>query len=329
MLQTKKPVVVPNTTDTPNWIPRKDREWRLSYVAAPILIADQVVGFLNVNGTQPGQFGPADAQRMAAFAHHAATAIENAHLYQESRTHADELAATVVQLQELDRLKSEFIQNVSHELRTPLAVIQGYASLLDEGELGNLGPKQREPVTAICRRVQSLCDMVEDITLILGVEANPLEPEPVLFHKLIRIAVRDFQKVTEQARLTLNTEIPDNLPPVSGASVYLRRVIDNLLNNAVKFTPAGGTITVRLRQKDDRLVLHVIDTGIGIPPDQQERIFARFYQVDGSARRRYGGMGLGLALVKEVIDTHGGTIDLESEVGKGSTFTVTLPIAKE
>jgi signal transduction histidine kinase len=329
MMRTGKPIVVPSTADDPNWIPAEDREWRLSYVAAPILVADRVAGFLNVNGIQPGQFGPADAQRMAVFAHHAATALENARLYQESRAHANGLAATVIQLQELDRLKSEFIQNVSHELRTPLAVIQGFASLLNDGELGQLQPRQREPVVAIHRRVQELRDMVEDITLILGVEANPLDLEPVLWSELVRAAVRDFRKVAERAQLTLHADIPPNLPPISGAFKYLRRAVDNLLDNAAKFTPAGGSITVQLRQKGDWFVLQITDTGIGIPLDQQQRIFDRFYQVDGSVRRRYGGMGLGLALAKEVIEAHGGTIGVESEEGKRSTFTVTLPISQE
>jgi adenylate cyclase len=329
MMQTGKPVVVPNTVVDPNWIPAEDQEWRLSYVAAPILIAGQTVGFLNVNGTRPGQFGLTDAQRMAVFAHHAATALENARLYQESRLQADELAATVAKLRELDLLKSEFIQNVSHELRTPLSVIQGYVSLLDAGELGGLQPKQQESVKAIYRRVQALSDMVEDITLIMDVETNPPVLEPVPLNSLVGDAVRDLRLAVEKAQITLRTEIPSNLPFVNGAPTHLRRVIDSLLSNAVKFTPAGGKIVVQLRQESDQIVLRVADTGIGIPPDQQTRIFDRFYQVDGSASRRYEGMGLGLALVKEVIEAHGGTIDVDSVVGKGSIFTVTLPIPGE
>lgn len=329
MMRTGKPVVVPNTAVDPNWVPAKDQEWRLSYVAAPILIADQAVGFLNVNGTRPGQFGPADAQRMEVFAHHAATALENARLYQESRLQADELAATVAKLRELDHLKSEFIQNVSHELRTPLSVVQGYVSLLNAGELGGLQPEQQESVKAIYRRVQALSDMVEDITLIMDVETNPPALEPVPLNSLVGDAVQGFQLAVEQAQITLRTEIPPSLPFVNGSPTHLRRVIDSLLSNAVKFTPAGGKIVVQLRQESDQIVLRVADTGIGIPPDQQARIFDRFYQVDGSASRRYEGMGLGLALVKEVIEAHGGTIDVDSVVGKGSIFTVALPISGE
>ncbi|MCP4541446.1 MAG: GAF domain-containing protein [Chloroflexi bacterium] len=329
MMRTRKPVVVPDTAVDPDWVAAEGQEWRLSYVAAPILIADRTVGFLNVNGTQPGQFSPADAQQMEIFAHHAATALENARMYQESRLHAEELAATVVQLRELDRLKSEFVQNVSHELRTPLSVIQGYTSLLEAGELGELKPKQQESVSAIYRRVQALCDMVEDITLILGVETNPPEPEPVSLNSLVGIVLQDFRLMIGKAQITLRTEISPNLPLTSGSPPHLRRMVDSLLSNAIKFTPAGGAIAVQLRQEGDQIVLRVADTGIGISPDQQACIFDRFYQIDGSASRRYEGMGLGLALAKEVVEIYGGTIGVESVVGKGSIFTVTLPITEE
>jgi signal transduction histidine kinase len=266
---------------------------------------------------------------MKIFAHHAATALENARMYQESRLHAEELAATVTQLRELDRLKSEFVQNVSHELRTPLSVILGYTSLLEAGELGELRSKQKESVSAIYRRVQALCDMVEDITLILGVESSPPEPEMVSLSFLVEIVLEDLRLVIEQAQITLRTEISPNLPFVNCSPTHMQRVIDSLLNNAIKFTPAGGAIAVQLRQEGDQVVLRVADTGIGIPSDQQARIFDRFYQVDGSASRRYEGMGLGLALAKEVVDAYGGTIGVESEEGTGSIFTVTLPIFEE
>jgi signal transduction histidine kinase len=329
MMQTGKPVVVPNTATDPWWVLEEGREWLRSYVAAPIHISGRTVGFLNVNSIHPGQFSPSDARRLELLAHHAATAIQNARLYQQVRRHADELAAAVARLRELDRLKSEFIQNVSHELRTPLAVIQGYAALLEEGELGELQSEQQETVSTICRRVQMLRDMVEDITLILGVESGSLESLPVWVGELVRTAVEGIRPVAEQSKLTLQTTIPPDLPPVCGSPVYLQRTVDNLLNNAVKFTPEEGTIAVRAWQEGNQIVLQVADTGIGIPPDQHGRIFDRFYQVDGSSSRRYGGMGLGLALVKEVVEAHGGTVRIESAKGKGSTFTITLPVSTE
>jgi signal transduction histidine kinase len=251
---------------------------------------------------------------------------------EEIRRQAEELATALAQLQELDRLKSEFMQNVSHELRTPLALIWGYAELLTDGTLGELDPEQRGPIESITWHTRRLIDLVEDIVLILAKETRVPDQEPVALERLVRAAVRDFQLIAEQAQLALRAEIVPDLPPVHGTPAYLRRVLDNLINNAIKFTPAGGSVTVRLWQQEDThqssadIVLQVADSGIGIAADQQAHIFDRFYQIDGSARRKYGGVGLGLALVKEIVEAHNGQVVVDSKEGKGSTFTITLPI---
>jgi hypothetical protein len=186
---------------------------------------------------------------------------------------------------------------------------------------------QEEPVAVIARRSRMLSALVEDITLILGAEMSPSPPEPVPLGELARAAVVDFQISATGAELTLETEIASDLPPVRGTSTHLRRVLDNLLDNAIKFTPSRGTITVQVQQpQEDQVLLEVSDTGIGIPRDQRDRIFERFYQVDGSTKRRYPGTGLGLALVKEIVEIYGGEVRVESEVGEGSTFVVTLPV---
>ncbi len=254
---------------------------------------------------------------------------------EEIRRQAEELAIALAQLQELDRLKSEFMQNISHELRTPLALIWGYAELLTDGTLGELDPEQRGPIESITWHTRRLIDLVEDIVLVLAKETRAPDQEPVALDKLVRAAVRDFQLIAEQAELTLRAEIVPDLPPVYGTPAYLRRVLDNLINNAIKFTPAGGSVTVRLWQQESTLqgnaaiVLQVADSGIGIAPDQQAHIFDRFYQIDGSAKRKYGGVGLGLALVREIIEAHDGQVIVDSQEGKGSTFTITLPLPSQ
>jgi PAS domain S-box-containing protein len=272
---------------------------------------------------------PNEVRLLEGAAHQLELAMENARLFEEARLRADELAAALARQEELDRLKDEFIQNVSHELRTPLALVRGYAEMLDGGKLGEIHPLQRRPVAIIARRARMLSDLVQNITLILKTEARPPEPEPVRVDELTRAAIEDFQIATEQAELALHTEIADHLPPVSGSYAYLRRMLDNLLDNAAKFTPAGGTITVRVRQEGEQVALEVSDTGVGIPADRLERIFERFYQVDGSAKRRYGGVGLGLALVKGIVEAYGGRVTVESQIGGGSTFTVFLPVAAD
>jgi signal transduction histidine kinase len=269
---------------------------------------------------------PDEIRLLEAVARQLELALDNLHLFEEVRLRADELAAALTRLEELDRLKDKFIQNVSHELRSPLAIVHGYVEMLQAGELGELQPEQKKPVAIIARRVRMLSDLVQDITLILEAEVSPPTSEAVRLDELAQVAVEDFQLAAEQAELTLCVEIAPELPPVAGSPNYMRRALDNLLGNAIKFTSAGGTITVRVRRQEEQVLLEVSDTGVGIPPDQLERVFERFYQVDRSIWQRYGGMGLGLALVKETVETYGGHVTVESQVGEGSTFTVMLPI---
>jgi signal transduction histidine kinase len=259
----------------------------------------------------------------------AEAALQRAHdeLEQRVAERTAELARALEKQQELDRLRSEFIRNVSHELRTPLALALGHAKLLEAGVLGELQPEQHESVAVIARRTRLLSKMMDNFAAIIDTETE-LQRRPVDLVELVHRLLTDSQvrATIEQADLTLSVKVAPDVPLVSGDPVQLQRVVDNLLNNAFKFTPAGGRVAVRLRHEEENLALEVADTGIGIPADQSERIFERYYQIDGSTTRRYGGIGLGLALVKEIIKAHGGVVEVKSEVGEGSTFTVTLPI---
>jgi GAF domain-containing protein len=231
---------------------------------------------------------PDEIRLLEGVAHQLELALENVRLLEEARLRADELATALARQEELDRLKDEFIQNVSHELRSPLTLICGYAEMLHTGELGELQPDQQQSVAIITRRAHMLKELVQDIMLILEAGGNPPEAEPVPLDELVLAAVEDFQVVTRQAGLTLQAEIVPHLPPVNGSPMYLRRMLDNLIGNASKFTPEGGTITVRSRQEGQWVALEVSDTGIGMPADKLERVFERFYQVDGSTKRKYG-----------------------------------------
>jgi signal transduction histidine kinase len=275
--------------------------------------------------SEPHFFDPNELRILELLADQAAVPLENARLYAEAQDRAHELAAALAQLRELDRLKDEFIQNVSHELRTPMAIVRGYAELLDSGELGELQPEQRGPVSIIARRTRLLTRMLDDLLAILEVEANHIRGEPVDLAGLVRSLLSEYTTHLESAGLALTTEIDPNLPPISGNSAHLRRMLDNLIGNALKFTPSGGSITVCLQAERQDVLLEVADTGIGIPSDQVDRIFDRFYQVNGATTRRYGGAGLGLALVKEIVEAHGGQVRVSSTLGKGSSFQVVLP----
>jgi PAS domain S-box-containing protein len=299
----------------------------VSLLIVPVMERDEVVGTIGLDAIERRGFSDEEitlAQNVAAAA---GQALETARLYQELQRHTAELARALEKQQELDRLRSEFVRNVSHEVRTPLALVRGHAELLEVGVLGELRPEQQESVVVIARRTRALTKIMDDFAAIVDVETK-LQRRPVDMAELVHEMLTDsqVQAAVERASLTLAVEAVPDLSPMSGDPIQLRRVVDNLLDNALKFTPTGGHVVVRLWQEGENLVLKVSDTGIGIPRDQLERVFERFYQIDGSTTRRYGGTGLGLALVKEIVQAHRGQVTVQSTIGQGSTFTVTLPI---
>ncbi len=294
-------------------------------LCVPLKIGERIIGVINAESRRENAYTPNDERLLLTFAHQLTTAIEKLRLFTQVQERATELAAALERLQELDQLKNVFIQNTSHELRTPLAIIRGYVDLLQSGDLGALNPPQTESINIIARRTVMLSTMVEDLTVILETEAQRLQRVPVDLVPLIKTALEDFRIVAAQARLTLNADIVAETAIILGDSLKLRRVLDNLIGNALKFTEAGGAITVRLWADEASVFVEVADTGIGIPADKTDRIFERFYQVDGSLKRRYGGTGLGLALVKEIVEAHGGQVSVHSVLGQGSTFRITVP----
>lgn len=299
-------------------------------VCVPLVWKGDVRGTLQVSGrTGSPAFSPPDVMAVSLLAAQAAIAIENARLYDAARQRARDLAAALNQQQDIDRRQAEFIQNVSHELRTPLTLIHGYTQMLSDGDLGELREEQRGPMAIIGRQVGTLQALVEDIMLIFQVEVQPLKMLSLSLPDLVQAALADFQGLATQSGLVFQAEIEQDVPPVSGDPRHLRKVIDNLLSNACKFTPAGGRVTVRTYRDGGGVCGQVADSGIGIPSGDLDRIFQRFYQVDGSMRRPYGGTGLGLALVHDIVTKHGGWVRAESEgiAGQGSTFTFWLPAA--
>ncbi len=298
-----------------------------SEAAIPLLVGDLVIGVLDVQSKWGSTFTPEMVKLLITLADQIAIGVHNAQLYTRQRQMAEHLSRANARLQALDEAKNLFIQNVSHELRTPLALIRGYAEALESGMLGSLEKEQRQPVEVIARRTRMMTNLVEDITSLLEVEAQVAPRSPVSLSVLTQEVLEDFETLAQRKHLTLRAKVPSDLPRVMGREHNLRKVLDNLVGNALKFTPEGGAVMVQVFGENGYVKLQVSDTGIGIPPDKQAYVFERFYQVDGSIRRRYGGSGLGLALVKEIVEAHGGEVTLESELGQGSTFTVALPTA--
>lgn len=229
----------------------------------------------------------------------------------------------ITYLKELDRIKSEFVSIVSHDVRTPLTTIRGYVSLLPR--VGPLNPRQQEFVEKVERAMQTIVELLNNLLDLSRLESGyALSMETCSLTGILNEAVQIIRPQAEGKQHTLILELPADLPPIQGDPRRLEQVFLNLLSNAVKYTPPGGRITVRAREQEGYIAVQVSDTGVGIPPADLPHIFSKFYRVrrEGEAAE---GTGLGLAIVKSIVERHGGRVWAESEVGKGSTFTVLLP----
>jgi GAF domain-containing protein len=318
---------VPDACQDPTFIPF-DLDVR-SLLVVPMISKDKVIGTLCIADDKLDAFSPDDGRLLTIAAAQAAVAIENAQLYESSKKRAEELAKAYDELQALDRLQREFVQNVSHELRTPLTFIKGYVELMLEEAMGELSDPQRNGLQIVVQRADAMTRLINNLLSLQQVEMESLRPARVSLAKVATAVLESAEAAATKAGIVLEAEIPEALPPVWADRNYLEQVFDNLLGNAIKFSPDGGKITVCIREEDDHLRVAVSDTGIGIPSDKLEKIFERFYQVNGSPTRRFGGTGLGLALVKEAIEAHGGKVWAESQEGQGSTFFFTLPILRD
>jgi len=332
--QEARPLYIPDTLKDPDFI-TFDPAVR-SLLVVPLIHKGQVIGTLNVDDDKPDAFSGDVGRLLSIAATQVAEAIANAKLYQDLKERADKLEHAHRELQESDRLKSEFMQNTSHELRTPLTFIKAYVELLLNGTLGPLNDRQREGLAIVADWTNNLVDLVDSILTMQRVERGELDFVPVDLSRVAQAALQSAEAKARQANISLIRNFESNLSPVWGDRARLEQVFVNLIGNAIKFSPGGGTITVRLHNETAStspvnemgfVRAEVIDKGIGIAKDQLTKIFDRFYQVDGSSKRHFGGTGLGLAIVKETVEAHGGTVTVDSELGVGSRFSIRLPSA--
>ena len=233
----------------------------------------------------------------------------------------------VSQLRKLERIRADFVANVSHELRTPLTAIQGYAETLFDGALTDTKTSQRF-VEKILQQSSRLSQLVSDLLDLSRLESGgvQLKLEPCRI-KDFRYAIRTlFDPVFDESNLTFEWNAPDDLPTVLADKHLLGQVFVNLIDNAIKYTPSGGSITVAAESSDSTVIVHVSDTGLGIPSEAAPRIFERFYRVDKGRSREMGGTGLGLSIARHILLQHGGRIWVDSVLGSGSTFHFVLPL---
>jgi len=296
-----------------------------SLLVVPLIIQGRVIGTLSVDDHVPDAFSERDTQLLTIAAAQAAVAIDNARLYEGLKDRAKSLEQAYEAMKEVNRLKTELVQNISHELRTPLTFIKGYVELLLDGTLGQLQPKQGDALRIISERTAIVVRLVSDIITLQKTEMGQFSFFPCHVEAVICQAIEGARASADRAGTVLCQDIPDHLPLVMADHDRILQVFDNLLTNAIKFSPDGGTITVRSEAQPGHVLVEVEDHGIGIPEDKIEKVFERFYQVDGSMTRRFGGTGLGLAIVKQIVEAHGGRVWVKSKLNEGSTFFFTLP----
>ena len=300
-----------------------------SLCAVPLIVRDEAIGTLTIDSDNPDAFSESDQQLMIIAAAQVSVAIENARLFEESHARTKELADAYEELKESDRLKDELVQNVSHELRTPLTFVKGYVDLLMDGEEGLLSPEQQEFLQIVSDKTDDITRIIDDIITLQRINASNLQLETVPMTDVLNATVASHRLVADKKGLQIKTNYEeDKNALVSIDKGRMNQVLDNLIGNAMKFSPDGGAITITMSKLDYAVCVSISDEGIGMPPEKHKRIFERFYQIDGSARRRFGGTGIGLAIVKRIVDAHNGQIWVESEVDEGSSFFFTLPLVK-
>jgi len=290
-----------------------------SGISLPLVHKDKVLGVLNVSrGGDAPAFSESDVDLLSLLASQAGLAIDNARMFQQTE-------AAYQRLAELDHLKSEFISIASHELRAPLAILMAYATLLEVEATGEM----REHLVQVLDSAMQLKSIIDEMVSLRRIDSREtqIETENVEIGPLAQGLIDDVATVAQQRQITICVNIPPGLARARADRQVLTLVLGNLLSNAVKFTPDGGVIEIVGSEDETHTKLSVADNGVGIPADRLDRVFDRFYQVEGSLRREHGGIGLGLAIAQEMADLVDAHITVESEVGQGSTFTVWLPRA--
>jgi signal transduction histidine kinase len=312
---------VHRATDLPRYIQDvAQAAGNFSLASAPMLWEGRGIGTIDIVRTPPRAFTEQELALLRTFADQAVIAIQNSHQFHEIQDKSRQLAAA-------NQHKSEFLANMSHELRTPLNAIIGFSEVLVERMFGELNDKQLEYLQDIHSSGHHLLSLINDILDLSKIEAGRMELNLESFDlgDLLESATMLVRERAARQGLTVVLDVPESLDDWVADARKIKQVVINLLSNAVKFTPAGGSVSLRARGVGDSVEIAVIDTGVGIAPDQQALVFEEFRQASGDYLRKREGTGLGLALAKRFVELHGGTIRVESAPGKGSTFAFMLP----
>ena len=323
-----EPIVVNDVPSAQDWLgPNYDLLMNIgvqSLIVIPLVVQNEFIGSLGLDARRKHHhFTEAEVEFANAIAGQIGVSIQNAKLFEQIEARTEEL-------QEANRLKSEFLAKMSHELRTPMNSILGFSEALTSGIYGELNSKQTNRLSRITHSGHNLLSLIDDLLDISKIDAGKMElslGEMDLVSE-IRACISGFEPQTQAKNLSLSVDAPDSAPYVVADSMRIRQIINNLLSNALKFTSEGG-VSVKLTVQDRYIQVAVQDTGIGIDASHLDIIFDEFRQADGSTTRRFGGTGLGLAITRRFIQMMHGKIWVESTLGKGSTFYFTVPIAPQ
>ena len=312
---------IDGTSDVPQ---RAYRAWKImgvrAMIVAPMIWEERGIGSIVVARGHAGAFTDKEIALLRTFADQAAIAIQNARLFREIQQKSRELEVA-------SQHKSEFLANMSHELRTPLNAIIGFSEVLLERMFGELNEKQDDYLKDIHTSGRHLLSLINDILDLSKVEAGRMELEPSRFDVPTAIgnAMTLVRERAQRHGIALRIEVAPGVGEIVADERKFKQILLNLLTNAVKFTPDGGRVDVLAHRAGGMLEVAVRDTGIGIAQGDRQAVFEEFRQVGRHYTNKQEGTGLGLALTKRFVELHGGRIRLESEPGKGSTFTFTIP----
>ncbi|MBL6651139.1 MAG: GAF domain-containing protein, partial [Reyranella sp.] len=291
-----------------------------SMLGVPMLRDGRLFGVMCLARTRVEAFSTKQVEAMTVFADQAVIAIENVRLINEIRDKSH-------QLEVASQHKSQFLANMSHELRTPLNAIIGYTEMMADGLYGDVPEKAQGVLERVQANGRHLLGLINDVLDLSKIEAGQLvlAMEEYSVADMVGTVLSATESLARAKNLRLGSDVPAGLPTGTGDARRLTQVLLNLVGNAIKFTDQGS-VEVRAAQVDGRFELSVVDTGFGIAPEDQAKIFEEFQQVDNTSTRKKGGTGLGLSISRRIVELHGGRITVESEVGKGSIFKVVVPV---
>jgi GAF domain-containing protein len=318
------PLLVPDVRTDPRFIETFHLPDTRSEMAVPLRVKDRIVAVVDVQGNRLGQFDQRDLSTLQALGIQISGAIERAMLYAD-------LKETVEQLRQTDRLRNDFLHTVNHEMRAPLTAILGFADFILREQAGPLTAAQREYLDEIRSSGERIQALVENILEAARLEEGHVSPRcmEVQIDKVVARILAMVQPAAMEKNITLSTRLPDDLPQLLADPSMVERIVINLLTNAIKFTPKGGDVWIEAKlseEEPDMIAVSVCDSGIGIPPEKIGNLFQRYRRLDTPQLGKVSGTGLGLYIVKGLVEAHGGRIWVESKVEKGSRFTFTLPI---